>query len=120
MYAPCARNSFAKVCSTKLILPVTFFALSFGTVQPQLTHCTVPEDPLPPFVRPLLARLSGMKSIKSASLYSCMVCYVCLYWKTYRKIGMDCYDLNFEKMAYAPPVAYAIAINILDNKIAMS
>ena len=38
MYAPCARNSFASWCSTKLNLDVTFFALSFGTVPAQLTH----------------------------------------------------------------------------------
>jgi hypothetical protein len=38
MYAPCARNSFASWCSTKLNLEVTFLALSFGTVPAQLTH----------------------------------------------------------------------------------
>ena len=72
MYAPCARSSLAKVCSTRFNLDVTFFALSFGTVQPQFVHCMVPDEPLPPFVRPLLARLSGMKLVKYASLYSCM------------------------------------------------
>ena len=61
MYAPCARNSFANVCSTKFNLEVTFFALSFGTVCPQFVHCTVPEDPFPPFVRPLLARFKWHK-----------------------------------------------------------
>jgi hypothetical protein len=35
-------------------------------------HCMVPDEPFPPFVRPLLARLSGMKIIKFASLYSCI------------------------------------------------
>ena len=49
MYAPCARSSFANVCSTKFNFDVTFFALSFGTVCPQFVHCTVPEDPFPPF-----------------------------------------------------------------------
>jgi len=72
MYAPWARSSLAKVCSTRFNLDVTFFALSFGTVQPQFVHCMVPDEPLPPFVRPLLARFSGMKIIKFASLYSCI------------------------------------------------
>ena len=73
MYAPCARSSLAKVCSTRFSLDVTFFALSFGTVEPQFVHWIVPDEPFPPFVRPLLARLSGMKIIKSASLYSCII-----------------------------------------------
>ena len=73
MYAPCARSSFANVCSTRFNLDVTFFALSFGTVCPQFVHCTVPEDPFPPFVRPLLARLSGMNVSKFAYLYSCRI-----------------------------------------------
>ena len=60
MYAPCARSSLASVCSTRLNFDVTFFALSFGTVCPQFVHCTVPEDPFPPLVRPLLARFSGI------------------------------------------------------------
>ena len=68
MYAPCARSSLAKVCSTRFSLDVTFFALSFGTVQPQFVHCIVPDDPLPPFVRPRLARLSGINTIEFASL----------------------------------------------------
>jgi len=63
MYAPWARSSLAKVCSTRFNREVTFFALSFGTVQPQFVHCMVPDDPFPPLVRPLLARLSGMKII---------------------------------------------------------
>ena len=58
--------------STRLILPVTFFALSFGTVHPQFVHCTVPDDPFPPLVRPLLARLSGMRIFDFTSLYSCV------------------------------------------------
>jgi len=70
MYAPCARSSFANVCSTRFNFDVTFFALSFGTVYPQLVHCTTPEDPFPPLVRPLLARLSGMKINNFAYLYS--------------------------------------------------
>jgi hypothetical protein len=73
MYAPCARSSFANVCSTRFSLDVTFFALSFGTVCPQFVHCTVPEDPFPPLVRPLLARLSGMNMSKFAYLYSCRI-----------------------------------------------
>ena len=68
MYAPCALNSFAKVCSTRFSFEVTFFALSFGTVCPQFEHWTTPVDPLPPFVRPLLARLSGMPVISFAYL----------------------------------------------------
>jgi len=72
MYAPWARNSFAKVCSTKFSLEVTFFALSLGTVHPQFVHWIVPDEPLPPFVRPRLARLSGIKIIQYASLYSCV------------------------------------------------
>ena len=68
MYAPWARSSLAKVCSTRFNRDVTFFALSFGTVQPQFVHCMVPDEPLPPFVRPLLARLSGMKITEFASL----------------------------------------------------
>ena len=64
MYAPCERSSFASVCSTRFRREVTFFALSFGTVCPQFTHWTVPEDPLPPFLRPLLALFNGMMDIK--------------------------------------------------------
>lgn len=60
IYAPCARSSLASVCSTRLSLEVTFFALSLGTVCPQLEHWTTPVEPFPPLVRPLLARLSGM------------------------------------------------------------
>lgn len=71
MYAPWARSSFANVCSTKFNLDVTFFALSFGTVEPQLVHCTTPVEPFPPFVLPLLARFSGMNRQYFASLYSC-------------------------------------------------
>lgn len=60
MYAPWDLSSLARVCSTRFSLDVTFLALSFGTVCPQLVHCTTPVDPLPPLVRPLLARFSGM------------------------------------------------------------
>lgn len=60
MYAPCARNSLARVCSTRFSREVTFLALSLGTVCPQFEHCTTPVEPFPPFVRPRLARLSGM------------------------------------------------------------
>ena len=73
MYAPCARSSLANVCSTKFNLDVTFFALSLGTVCPQFVHCTVPVEPFPPFVRPLLARLSGMTLSEFAYLYSCRI-----------------------------------------------
>ena len=66
---PCARSSFASVCSTRLSLDVTFLALSFGTVWPQLEHWTTPDEPLPPLVRPLLARFSGMKARVPRSLY---------------------------------------------------
>ncbi len=72
MYAPCALSSFAKECSTRFSRDVTFFALSLGTVWPQLVHCTTPEEPLPPFLRPLLARFSGMSIVTFASLYSCI------------------------------------------------
>lgn len=71
MYAPWALSSFARVCSTRLSFEVTFFALSFGTVCPQLVHWTTPVDPFPPLVRPLLARFSGMSLNSLASLYSC-------------------------------------------------
>ena len=60
MYAPCALNSFANWCSTRLKREVTFFALSFGTVPAQFTHWIVPDEPLPPFRLPLLARFDGM------------------------------------------------------------
>ena len=56
-----------------LSLDVTFFALSLGTVCPQFVHCTTPDDPFPPLVRPLLARLSGMTKYGFASLYSCVI-----------------------------------------------
>ena len=60
MYAPCERSSLARVRSTRLRRDVTFLALSRGTVCPQLVHCTTPDDPLPPFLRPLLAHFSGI------------------------------------------------------------
>ena len=60
MYAPCERSSFASVCSTRFRREVTFFALSFGTVCPQFTHWTVPEDPLPPFLLILHDTSTGM------------------------------------------------------------
>ena len=69
MYAPCARSSFASVCSTKFSLDVTFFALSFGTVWPQFVHWTTPEDPFPPLVRPRLARFNGMPLCQIPYLY---------------------------------------------------
>ena len=71
MYAPWDRSSFANVCSTRFNLDVTFFALSLGTVCPQFVHCTTPDEPFPPFVRPLLARFNGMNKYYFASLYSC-------------------------------------------------
>ena len=61
MYAPCARSSFASWCSTRLSFDVTFFALSLGTVAAQLTHWITPDEPLPPFLLPLLARFNGIK-----------------------------------------------------------
>ena len=36
MYAPAALSSLAKVGSTRLVRVVTFFALSLGTLAPQL------------------------------------------------------------------------------------
>src|SRR6185437_568110 len=68
MYAPWALNSFAKVCSTKFSLDVTFFALSRGTVAPQFVHWIRSEEPFPPFFRPRLARFSGMFYLYGASL----------------------------------------------------
>ena len=64
MYAPCALNSFANWCSTRLRREVTFFALSFGTVPAQFTHWMVPDEPFPPFRLPLLARFDGMMWIQ--------------------------------------------------------
>jgi hypothetical protein len=54
IYAPCALSSLAKVGSTKLILVVTFFALSLGTLAPQLLQYIVSLCPFPPFDRPRL------------------------------------------------------------------
>jgi len=56
MYVPAARNSFAKACSTRVTLPVFFFALSFGTKVPQLLQDTESECPLLPLARPPLLR----------------------------------------------------------------
>ena len=61
MYVPCALSSLASWCSTRLSRDVTFFALSFGTVCPQFVHWTTPEEPFPPFLRPLLTRLDGIQ-----------------------------------------------------------
>jgi len=36
MYAPAALSSLASVGSTRLVLVATFFALSLGTLAPQL------------------------------------------------------------------------------------
>ena len=76
MYAPCARSSLASVRSTRLRRDVTFFALSRGTVCPQLVHWTTPDDPLPPFLRPLLALFSGILYGAAAArpLILCMAC----------------------------------------------
>jgi hypothetical protein len=60
MYAPDALNSFASVGSTRVILPVTFLALSRGTNAPHWLQLTVPELPLPPFDLPLLALFFGI------------------------------------------------------------
>ena len=68
MYAPCARSSLAKLCSTRFNLDVTFFALSRGTVAPQLEHWTRSEDPFPPFFLPLLARFNGIYGICNVPL----------------------------------------------------
>ena len=54
MYAPWAFNSLARVGSTRVILPVIFFALSRGTIAPHWLQCTVPALPFPPLVRPRL------------------------------------------------------------------
>lgn len=68
MYAPWARSSLARVCSTRLSLEVTFFALSLGTVCPQFVHWTTPEEPFPPFLRPLLALFNGMIQVRISYL----------------------------------------------------
>jgi hypothetical protein len=68
IYAPDALNSFASVGSTRVILPVTFFALSRGTKAPHWLQLTVPELPLPPFDLPLLALFFGICSVS-------VVCY---------------------------------------------
>jgi len=68
MYAPCALSSFARLCSTRFNRDVTFFALSLGTVAPQFVHWMRPEAPFPPFLRPLLARFSGMLITSHPSL----------------------------------------------------
>ena len=60
MYAPCALSSFASDASTRLSLDVTFFALSFGTVAPQLVHWIRSDEPFPPLRLPRLARFNGM------------------------------------------------------------
>src|SRR5581483_4715897 len=76
MYAPCALSSLARAGSTNVILPVTFLALSLGTSDPHWLQCTVPELPLPPLDRPLLAlffgiaRLGRLPSFKSCASFS--------------------------------------------------
>lgn len=74
MYAPCARSSLARVRSTRLRRDVTFLALSRGTVCPQLVHWTTPDDPLPPFLRPLLALFSGIMRRRHGRAPSYIVC----------------------------------------------
>jgi hypothetical protein len=64
MYAPDALNSFASVGSTRVILPVTFLALSLGTKAPHWLQLTVPELPLPPFDLPLLALFFGIYCVR--------------------------------------------------------
>src|SRR5215210_7601064 len=64
MYAPDALNSFASIGSTRVILPVTFLALSRGTKAPHWLQCTEPELPLPPFDLPLLARFFGIYRVR--------------------------------------------------------
>jgi len=72
MYAPCALSSFARAGSTNVILPVTFFALSLGTSDPHWLQCTVPELPLPPLDRPLLALFFGIARLgRPPSFKSC-------------------------------------------------
>ena len=74
MYAPCERSSLARVRSTRLRRDVTFLALSRGTVCPQLVHWTTPDDPLPPFLRPLLALFSGIAQRRGARAPYYTVC----------------------------------------------
>src|SRR5688572_10288387 len=64
MYAPDALNSFASVGSTRVILPVTFLALSRGTKAPHWLQLTVPELPLPPLDLPLLALYFGIYCVR--------------------------------------------------------
>jgi hypothetical protein len=54
MYAPAARSSLASVGSTRLSLVVTFFALSLGTLAPQLLQYMVSLRPFPPLDLPRL------------------------------------------------------------------
>jgi hypothetical protein len=68
MYAPDALSSFASVGSTRVILPVTFFALSLGTKAPHWLQLTVPELPFPPLDLPLLALFFGIYWVR-------LVCY---------------------------------------------
>ena len=60
MYVPFCRSSLANCGSTNDTLRVDFFALSRGTICPQLTHCTKPLLPLLPFDLPRLFRLNGI------------------------------------------------------------
>ncbi len=54
MYAPAALSSRANVGSTRLVLVVTFFALSLGTAAPQLLQWMTSLRPFPPLDRPRL------------------------------------------------------------------
>jgi hypothetical protein len=75
MYAPWDLSSFARVGSTKVILPVTFLALSRGTIAPHWLQCIVPELPFPPLVLPRLVRFFGISKLK-LSLYPFKSCDV--------------------------------------------
>jgi len=60
MYAPLARNSFARVGSTRDTQLVTRLTLSLGVNIPQLEHWTSSLLPLPPLLRPLDLRFFGV------------------------------------------------------------
>jgi len=54
MYAPACLSSRASIGSTREIRVVIFFALSRGTLAPQLLQCMTSLLPFPPLERPRL------------------------------------------------------------------
>lgn len=74
MYAPAALSSLARVGSTRLVLVVTFFALSLGTLAPQLLQYTLSLRPFPPFERPRLFLFLDKAERRAAPLPSLNLC----------------------------------------------